>query len=79
MTPAAWSLPNPYVARTLLRIDALIYRLEGRRLTWRGGMLCEQMPAGHGVELRTHFPDWAFHYAAKLQNRWFWTRRLLSL
>ena len=77
--PAPYSSPNPYVARTLIRIDALIHRLRGRRVRWYDSVLCEQMPKGHGVELATHFPGWVHVAAARAQNRWVWTRRLLSL
>lgn len=48
---------NPYTCRTLIRIDASLWRLRGKRICWLGGRLCERMPAGHGVELRSHFPD----------------------
>lgn len=82
--PPFWSsvdtgMVNPYVARLFLRIDALIWRLRGKRICWLGGTLCERMPAGHGVELRSHFPAAWFSWAARVQNRWLWTRRILSL
>ena len=70
---------NPYVCRLLVRVDAVIYWLRGRDVCWLGGTLCERMPKGHGVELRSHFPSGWFIWAASVQNRWFWTRRLLSL
>lgn len=73
---------NPYVCRTLLRIDEVIWRLRGKRVRWWGpnsGHLCEVMPAGHGVELGSHFPGWMFKAAAAAQNRWLWTRKVLSL
>lgn len=73
---------NPYTCRLLLRIDELIYRLKGKRVAWsgaNGGRLCEVMPKGHGVELRSHFPGWMFVKAADAQNRWLWTRKVLSL
>lgn len=72
---------NPYTCRLLIRADALLYKLRGRRVYWASdGRLCERMPAGHGVELRTHFrwaPLWTT--AARVQNRWPWTRLVLSL
>ena len=71
---------NPYTCRLLIRIDMLLYRLRGRRVYWSGcGHLCERMPAGHGVELRSHFPSGWFRWAADVQNRRPWTRRVLSL
>lgn len=71
--------PNPYTCRLLIRADWLIYRLRGvRAIWWRDGSLCVRMPAGHGVELQTHFPGWMFHAACYLQNRWPWTRKVLS-
>lgn len=69
---------NPYTCRLLIRIDAAIWTLRGRRTEWRAGTLCERMPLGHGVELRTHFPGKLFALAADLQNRHFWTRKVLS-
>lgn len=79
MTPEPWSTPNPYVARSLIRLDAIVHRARGRRVWWSNGRLYEKMPAGHGVELRTHFPGWVHVLAAKIQNRWPRTRALLSL
>lgn len=84
IAPPLWSsidtgMVNPYTCRMLIRIDALLYRLRGRRVCWLGGMLCERMPAGHGVELRSHFPGSWFVAAAKIQNRHRWSRRVLSL
>ena len=81
--PPLWSSidtghTNPYTCRLLIRVDALLYRLRGRRVQWRGGTLCELMPAGHGVELRSHFPNAWFLKAAELQNTHPWTRRVLS-
>jgi len=70
---------NPYTCRLFIRCDALLYRLRGRRTCWLGGKLCERMPKGHGVELRSHFPDRWFWAAAAIQNRWWWTRKVLSL
>lgn len=84
VTPPFWSSidtghVNPYVCRLFLRVDAMIYRLRGRKVCWLGGRLCEMMPAGHGVELMSHFPASWFTLAAKIQNVHFWTRRVLSL
>lgn len=82
--PPLWSsidtgMVNPYTCRLLVRIDALIWRLRGKHVCWLGGTLCERMPKGHGVELRSHFPGSWFRWAARVQGRWIWTRRLLSL
>lgn len=82
--PPFWSsvdtgMINPYTCRLLIRIDALLYRMRGRRVCWLGGMLCERMPPGHGVELRSHFPGAWHAWAAVVQNRRPWTRRVLSL
>lgn len=71
--------PNPYTCRLFIRIDAVIYRLKGKPIYWsRDGALCERMPPGHGVELRSHFPGWMFIAACRVQNRWYWTRKVLS-
>jgi hypothetical protein len=82
--PPFWSsidtgMVNPYTCRLLKRVDALLYRLRGRRVCWLDGTLCERMSAGHGVELRSHFPDGWFRWAADVQNRRPWTRRMLSI
>lgn len=71
---------NPYTCRLLIRIDSVIYRLRGREVFWaKDGVLCERMPKGHGVELRSHFPASWFIWAAAMQNRHLWTRRILSV
>lgn len=70
---------NPYTCRLLVRIDAILWRLRGRKVCWLGGTLCERMPAGHGVELRSHFPSSWFIWAAEVQNRHPWIRKALSL
>jgi hypothetical protein len=71
--------PNPYTCRLLRRLDAVIWRVRGREVFWtRDGYLCELMPRGHGVELATHFPGAFYTAAAWVQNRWLWTRKVLS-
>jgi hypothetical protein len=71
--------PNPYTCRLLRRVDKIIWKLRGKRVYWSSdGHLCERYPAGHGGELDTHFPGWMYVAAAKVQNRWFWTRKVLS-
>jgi hypothetical protein len=87
MRPPLWSnidtgYINPYVCRTLIRLDELIHRLKGKRVRWGGpnsGRLFEVMPAGHGVELRSHFPARIHVAAADAQVRWPWTRMVFSL
>ena len=87
MSPPFWSTidtgyVNPYTCRLFKRIDAMLWRLRGKRVFWGGpnsGRLCERMPAGHGVELRSHFPASWYLAACNLQNRHLWTRRVLSL
>lgn len=69
---------NPYTCRLLIRIDGVLLRLRGRELQWRGGYLCERNGVSWG-EIRTVFPAWMYVTAANIQNRWPWTRRVLSL
>lgn len=69
---------NPYTCRLLIRIDWFLYLMKGKTVFWDDGVLCERMPPGHGVELSTHFPGKWFVVAAYLQNRYPWTRRILS-
>jgi hypothetical protein len=70
---------EPYTCRLLIRLDRAIFRITCRRRTYwdRDGKLCFDYGT-HGVEARTHFPDWMFRTAAKIQNRYPWTRRVLS-
>lgn len=71
---------NRHTCRLLTRIDAALHALKGKPVYWSSdGALCERMPKGHGVELRTHFPDRAFAIACDVQNRHRWTRRFLSV
>lgn len=69
---------NPYTCRLLIRLDGVLYRLKGHRLEWRGGHLCQVYGSGSAVAISTHFPDWMFILACRIQNRWLWTRRVLS-
>lgn len=85
MSPTFWSnidsdppQVNRYVARTLIRIDAVIWRLRGKNVAWYGGVLCENFGT-HGVELRSHFPGDVHRIAAKIQNKYLWTRKVLSI
>lgn len=60
---------NPYTARTLIRVDRLIYRLRGKETYW-SEHLCHVIRRdgkfSHGVEVRSHFPGWCFRLACKL-------------
>lgn len=75
--------PNPYTCRLLRRIDAALWTLRGKRCSFSSstGHLCHR-PRGlsfGGWELTTHFPGWLYRMTAKIQNRWIWTRRVLSI
>ena len=70
---------NPYVCRTLIRLDRAIYFVRGIRTEWSTGMLVRRYPSGSLVEARTHFPAWLHVAAARLQNRFPWTRHALSI
>lgn len=84
---------NPYTCRLLLRIDQILYRIRGRYFTYwsgpdndrpgprnQGGHLCERsVHYEGGWEVLSHFPGWMFVLACWLQNRYMWTRKLLSL
>ena len=65
---------NPYTCRLLIRIDKLLYRMRGIKAHWsKSGKLV----IGH-CEAQTHFPGWMFCLASRVQNKWFWTRNILS-
>ena len=71
---------NPYTCRLLIRLDRIIHWFTSRRRTyWSSttGHLCFDYGT-YGVEARTHFPGWLFMWACKIQNRYPWTRRVLS-
>ena len=62
---------NPYVARTLFRIDRVIYFLRGKRTYWHGHLCFPHFKDGkfsHGSAVRSHFPDWVHRFACKLYN-----------
>lgn len=70
---------NPYVSKNIIRIDKLIYRLKGVDAQWsKSGHLVKYHPKGHASELRTHFPDWVFMWAAKIQNKYPITRLIFN-
>lgn len=76
-------MTNPYTCRLLIRIDRWAYLLKGENVAWMEGRLCFlylHFDDGtfHGAECPTHFPGWMFIRAAQIQNRWMWTRRILS-
>lgn len=78
-SPPVGECVNPYTCRLLKRIDAEIARARGKTVGWsKDGTLCEIMPKGHGVELRSIFPGRLYSIAADVQNRWRWTRKVLS-
>jgi hypothetical protein len=73
---------NPYVARTLFRIDRIIWRLRGRETYWHNHLCFAIRRDGkfsHGVAVRSHFPGWVHVLASRIQNRWLWTRKVLSI
>jgi hypothetical protein len=75
------SSPNPYTCRLLRRLDLVIYRLRGidAEFSKTTGHLVYCPPElRHSWELTSHFPDWMFRLATKIQNRWLWTRKVLS-
>jgi hypothetical protein len=72
--------PNYYTCSTLFCIDRWIYKLKGKDTFWtKDGALVEQHKSGSLSEVRTHFPDWMFLVACRIQNKWPWTRNLLSI
>lgn len=66
---------NPYTVRLFRRIDFIIHFLLCHKPYWvaHSGHLC----TGNGTA-KTYFPDWSYRLGAAIQNRWFWTRRILS-
>mgnify|MGYP001573492162 CR=1 FL=1 len=70
---------NPYTCRLLRRLDWLLYRVTFRVVVWSGGYLCRLSRAGVLWEARSFFPGWMYSLAAWVQNRWFWTRKILSV
>lgn len=73
MTPGE----NPYTCRLLIRIDELIYHLQGEKVQWINGTLCLRRGVSWS-EPPSHFPGWMFRCAARIQNRWPTTRALFS-
>jgi hypothetical protein len=72
--------PNRYTCSTLICADQFIYKLRGKDVFWTDdGCLVERNKNGVLGECRTHFPDSLFILACRIQNKWPWTRKLLSL
>lgn len=70
---------NPYTCRLLRRFDWVIHKVMRHRVEWSGnGRLVRVSPAGVRWETITFFPGWMYRAAADIQNRWIWTRRILS-
>ena len=70
---------NPYTCRLLRRVDWLLYQLDSQPVVWsKGGRLCRVSPTGVRWEALGFFPGWMYGAAAWIQNRWFWTRKILS-
>lgn len=66
---------NPYTCRLLIRIDKVLYEIRGKYPYWSS---CGHLCIDHG-QTKSHFPGWVFRYMATVQNRWLWTRRVLSI
>ncbi len=71
---------NPYVARTLFRIDRVIYALKGQQTYWNEHLCIPYFRDGtftHASAVRSHFPSWCFTFACRLYRiRPFWIGRL---
>jgi len=66
---------NPYTCRLFRRIEYAVLFVTMRHPYWsRAGHLC----VGNS-EFSTVFPSWLYRLACKIQNKWFWTRRILSI
>ena len=71
---------EPYTCRLLIRIDKIIYRIRGVKCFWgHDGKLVTRGSNPNAIyQVNTHFPGWMFAIACKIQNKWFWTRKILS-
>jgi hypothetical protein len=83
LAPLLWAfrigdVPHKYTCRLARRIDAVIWRLRGKPVSWltSDGLLglfvlvrYDSGTAG-GYEASTHFPDWFFVLACDVANRW---------
>lgn len=60
---------NPYVARTLFRVDRVLFWLGGVETHWDEHLCLTIRRDGafsHGVAVRSHFPDWCHILACRL-------------
>ena len=64
----------PYSCNLLRRVDYALYALRGRKPHWSD----EGRLLSSNFELPTLLPDWMHTSAAHAQNRWPWTRLILS-
>ncbi|MEE8307787.1 MAG: hypothetical protein V3R81_11015 [Gammaproteobacteria bacterium] len=64
----------PYSCNLLRRCDFVLYAIWGRKPIWSD----EGRLLSGNFELPTLFPDWMYTKAAHAQNRWPWTRLILS-
>lgn len=71
---------NPYTCRLLRRIDYFIYLFIMKKPFWStdSGHLCIK-PKLAAFEAPTFFPGWMYRKAAEIQNKYFWTRKILSI
>ena len=69
---------NPYTCRLLRRLDAWIYAAMGKTVKWSDGALCFVGHNGVRWQAPSLFPGWMYRAAAAIQNRWWWTRNILS-
>lgn len=68
------SRPSPYTCRLLKRIEFAIYWLTLKRPHWsKRGRLCR-----NHYELPSIFPHKWYRWASKIQNKYYWSRLILS-
>lgn len=72
---------NPYTCLLFRHIDYFLWWLRGQKVFWakNSGHLCKRYSKGHGGELKTHFPASWYRWACHIQNKYLWTRKILSL
>lgn len=71
---------NPYTCRLFRRIEGLVWKLRGKNVVWsKDGHLCHRYPSGSMGELPAIFPGSWYAFAARIQNKYPVTRRILSL
>ena len=69
---------NPYTCRLFRRFDWLIYKMMFFRVAWRGGRLCRISKNDVASEATGFFPGFMYSAATWIQNKWLWTRKILS-